>query len=147
MCRVFNRVCIFLAVKDNTGNGDVVVCCRRTCRAAIRRPELVSGARITIARLLSADISRTMASTPLVGISAIVITPSPIAVASDVKDIAGISDGFIERSIRASAANKGPTIISGFVTCIVYCRGGIRTGIKERYRQALRGALQDGCFD
>ena len=81
-----------------------------------------------------------MASTPLVGISAIVITPSPIAVASDVKDIAGISDGFIERSIRASAANKGPTIISGFCDNALFIAAAVFAPVSKNDTDRLCGA-------
>ena len=54
-----------------------------------------------------------MASMELIGISAIVITPFPTAVASDVNDNTGVSESFKSRNRRASFANTGPIINSG----------------------------------
>ena len=65
--------------------------------------------------LISSDlICLTISSTPLFGINATLKTPSPTAVASDVNDIAGVSDGFDLRKSYASLANSGPIITSGF---------------------------------
>ena len=63
----------------------------------------------------SDGIRLTIVSTEFVGINAIVITPLPTAVASDVNDRAGMSNGFVSRRIRALSAKTGPMMTSGFV--------------------------------